>query len=87
MLLQILRVIPGHADRRRLGEIVEDREPVMRGVVFRGSVRHLDHQPAGLRDQQGQGVMRGDEMRVDGEAEQVKAVLQIVLPDRLVPLE
>ena len=87
MRRQILGMRPRHAGHRRLGEIVEGREPIVVGIVLGRAVGHLDQQAARALDQQRQGVMRGDQMRIDAEPQHAQAVLEIMLPDRLVPLE
>ena len=84
---QVLGMRPAYAVHRGFGEIVEGRQPVMRGVVVGGAVGDLDQQAARSFDQQRQREMRGDEVRVDGEPQQAQAVAEMVLPDRLVPLE
>ena len=87
MRRKVLGMRPGHAVHRDLGEIVEGREPVVVGIVFGRAVRHLDEQPARPLDHQRQRMMRGDQMRVDRQPQHAQAVLQIMLPDRLVPFE
>ncbi|MCY1307878.1 hypothetical protein D9M70_578440 [compost metagenome] len=59
----------------------------MSGIVLGGAVGDLDEQPARLLYHQGQGVVRGDQVGVDAEAQKPQAVLEIVLPDGLLPLE
>ena len=87
MRREILGMRPRHAGHRDLGEIVEGREPVVIGIVLGGAVGHLDEQAARALDHQRQREVRGDQMRVDAEAKQAQAVLEIMLPDRLVPFE
>ena len=82
-----LRVRPGHAVHRHLGEVVERVDPVVVGVVGGGAVGHLDEEAARAFEHQRQGVVRGDQVGVDGEPEEAEAVREVVLPDRLVPLE
>ena len=84
---ELLRQRPGHPDDRRLGEVVEHRHPVVVRVVGGGAVGDLDHEPAGTAHQQRQRVVARDQVRVDGEAQQPQAVVEVVLPDRRVPLE
>ncbi|MGX1365474.1 hypothetical protein RKD19_000833 [Streptomyces canus] len=76
-----------HADDGRLGEVVEEGVAVVLAVVGVGSVGHLDDQTAGPAQQQGQGVVAGDRVRVDREPEQPEAVFEVVLPHRGVPPE
>jgi hypothetical protein len=57
------------------------------GVVLLRAVGHLDDQPPGVADQNGQGEVACDEVRVDRKAEHPQPVLQVVLPDGRVPLE
>ena len=59
----------------------------MLGIVVGGAVRHLDQQAARALDQQRQRVMRRDQMRIDAKPQQAQAVLEIMVPDRLVPFE
>ena len=56
-------------------------------MYLRSPVGHLDEQPAGPRDDEGQRVVGGDQVRLDGEAQQLQPIREIMLPDRLVPLE
>ena len=87
MRREILGMRPRHARHRRLGEIVEGREPIVVGIVLGRAVGHLDEEAARTLDQQRQRMMRRDQMRVDAEPQHAQAVLEIVLPDRLVPFE
>ena len=87
VLGQILRMRPAHAIGGGLHQIVERRQAIMRGIVLRGAVGHLDQQAARFPDQQRQREMRGDEVRVEPEPEQPQSVFQMVLPHRLVPFE
>jgi hypothetical protein len=84
---KLLRQRPGDANDGRLGEVVEERQPVVRRVVLGGAVRHLDDQSTPIPDQEGQGEVAGDDVRVDGEPQHALAVLQGVLPHRHVPLD
>ena len=84
---KILGVRPGHAYGRHLCQIVEHRQAVMVRIVLRRAIGHLDQEAAGLRDHKWKRIVGGDQMRVDGEPQQSQPILQIVLPDRLVPLE
>ena len=59
----------------------------MVGVVGGGAVGDLDDQPARAAHQQRQRVVARDQVRVDREPQQPQAVVEVVLPDRLVPLE
>ena len=59
----------------------------MAGVVLGGAVGDLDEEPARPLDQQRQRVVGGDQVGVDAEPEQPEPVREVVLPDRLVPLE
>ena len=76
---------PGHARHRHLGEIVERVDPVMVRVVRGGAVRHLDQKTARALDQQRQTMVRRDQVRMNAETEHAQTVLQIMLPDGLVP--
>jgi hypothetical protein len=77
---------PGHARHRHLGEVIERVDPVVVRVVRGGAVRHLDQETACPLDQQRQRVVRRDQMRVHAKTEHAQAVLEVVLPDGLVPL-
>jgi hypothetical protein len=57
------------------------------GVVLGGAVGHLDVQAAGAAQQQRQRVVGGDEVGVEGEAQQPQPALEVVLPERRAPLE
>ena len=71
---------------RGLGQVVEERHPVVLVVVAGRSVGHLDHQPPGLAYQQGQREVGRDRMGVDGQAQQVQPVVEVRFPHRGVPL-
>jgi len=71
---------------RDLREVVEDRDPIVRCVVLGGPISDLDEQPARPLDDQGKQVMRRDQVCVNREAEDPEAVIEMVLPDRLVPV-
>ena len=86
VLRQLMSLREGQAVDRDLGQIVEDGDPVARGIVVGRAVRHLDQQAARLPDEQRQEVVGRDQVRLDGEAEDAKAPVEIVLPDRRVPL-
>ncbi len=77
----------GHAQHGGLGEVVEEVHPVGVTVVVGGAVGDLDDQAAGPAEQQRQGVVAGDGVRLDREAEQPEAVVEVVLPHGGVPLE
>ena len=73
-------------EHRRLGQVVEGREAVVRGVVLERAVGHLDDEAARPADQQRQREVAGDQVRVDREAQQPQAAVEVVLPHRRVPL-
>ena len=83
---QLVAEGPGHAPDRRLHEVVEERHPVVVGVVLVGAVVDLDHQPARLPDQEGQGEVAGDGVGLDTQAQQPQPHVQVRLPHGLVPL-
>jgi hypothetical protein len=83
MRCEVLGMGPSHAGHRHLGEIIEWIDPVVVRVVLGRAVRHLDKQTARTLDQQRQRMMRRDQMRM--HAEHAQAVLEIMLPDGLVP--
>src|SRR5262249_13302241 len=74
------------AIHRRLCQIVEHREPVPRRVVLGGSVGYLDQEPTWATNQEGQKVVRGYQVGIDGEAKNPEPFLEIQLPDRFVPV-
>ena len=47
---KLLALCEREPEDRRLGQVIEGREPVVRRVVLEGAVGHLDHQAAGLAD-------------------------------------
>ena len=69
-----------------LGQVVEDGDPVVRRVVVDGAVGDLDEQSARPLDQQREQVVRRDQVGVDGEPQDAEPVVEVVLPDRCVPL-
>ncbi len=87
MRRELLALCEREPDHRVLGQVVERRESVVLGVVFAGAVGHLDHEPTGPANEQRQREVARDQVRVDRQAEHPEAVLEVVLPDRLVPLE
>ena len=74
---------PVHGD---LGQVVVHGDSIARLVVLGSAVGDLDEQAARLVDQEREQVMGGDEMRVDREPEYSQAAVEVVLPDRRVPL-
>ncbi len=56
-------------------------------VVLGGAVGDLDDQAAGAAQQQRQGVVAGDGVGLDGQPQQSQPLVEVVLPDGLVPLE
>jgi NAD(P)-dependent dehydrogenase (short-subunit alcohol dehydrogenase family) len=47
---KLLRLRPSHANDRGLGEIIEQRQPVVCIILFGSAVRHLDDQSARILD-------------------------------------
>src|SRR5215475_12220913 len=74
------------AIHRRLCQIVEHRESVPRRVVFGGSVGYLDQEPTWATNQERQEVVGGNQVGINGEAENPKPFLEIQLPDGFVPV-
>jgi hypothetical protein len=70
-----------------LGEVVEEGDPVGVPVVLGGAVGRLDDEAAGGARQQGQCVVAGDRVRLDGRAQQRETLAEAGLPERGVPLE
>jgi hypothetical protein len=86
VLRKILGMRPGHARHRHLGEVAKGGEPVMVGIVFGGAVRDLHEQTSRTFDHERQRMMRGDQMRVDLQTQDAQTLLQVQLPNRLVPV-
>ena len=84
---QLLRLRPREPDHRRLGEVVEQRDAIVIGVVGGRAVRDLDHEAARAAHQQRQRVMARDQVRLEREPEQAQPGVEVVLPHRRVPLE
>ena len=84
---EVLGLREREPDDGGLGEVVEGVDAVGDGVVLRRAVGHLDHQPAGVADQQRQREVAGDQVGLDRQVEQVQAVAEVVLPHRRVPVE
>ena len=78
---------PGHAYGGLFCEIVEHRQAIVIAVVLRRAIRHLDEEPARVRDHQGKCMVGRDEMGVDGQSQQPQPVIEMMLPHWLVPLE
>ncbi len=76
-----------HSQHGSLREVVEKGVSVVRRVVFRGPVIDLDHQAPGPLDQQRNREVTGDRVGLDRQPEEMQAVVEIRLPDRLVPLD
>ena len=63
---QFVTLRESHALHGVFDQVVEEAHLVaVRRVVLCGTVGHLDDQPAGAVDEQRQGVVAGDRMRVD----------------------
>src|SRR5918994_5398656 len=85
MRCEVLGMGPSHARYRYLCEVIERVDPVVLGVVVGGAVRHLDEEAARTLDQQCQCKVRRDQMGMNAETEHAQTVLEIMLPDGLVP--
>src|SRR6185437_15088140 len=72
----------GEADHRCLGQIVEQRAT----VAGFGAVGDFHDEPAGSAGHQGSGVPAGDDVGLYRAAQQPQAVVQVVFPERGVPL-
>ena len=87
VLAQLVRPAAGEPDRRDLGQVVVDVEPVVLGVVLRGAVGDLDDQRRlALRMSSGNAcfdVMRWVSI---AQPQQPEPVVERVLPHRRVPL-
>src|SRR5262245_64100668 len=75
------------AIHRRLCQIVEHWSSVPGRLVVGGSVGYLDQEPTWVTNQEGQEVVGGNQMSINGEAKNPKPFLEIQLPDRFVPVE
>jgi hypothetical protein len=62
---QLVALREGQPIHRDLGQIVEDRYPVARGVVVGGAVGHFHEQAARSFDEERQEMVGGDEVRLD----------------------
>ena len=83
---ELVRQRERHPVHRRLGQVVEERDAVVRRVVLVGSVGHLDDQAARRLDEQREREVAGDGVRVHGQAQRAQPDVQRGLPDGLVPL-
>ena len=84
--LQLVPLREGQPVHRDLGEIVEDRDPVVRRVVVGRPVGHLHEQASRPVDHEREEVMRRDEVGLDREPEDPQPRVEIELPDGRVPL-
>ena len=71
---------------RHFGEVIEDGDAIARRVVVHRPVGDFDDQTARLLDEEWEQVVRGDEVRIDGEPQNAQPVVEVELPDRRVPL-
>ena len=83
---ELMRLREREPQHGGLGQVVEGRQPVGARVVLERAVGHLDDQAAGPADQQRQREVARDEVRVDRQAQEAQAAVEVVLPDRRVPL-
>ena len=84
--LQLVRLGERQSVHGHFGRVIKDRETVARRVAFGRPVGHLHQQAARSVDELRHQVVRGDQMGVDGQAEDTQALVQVMLPDRLVPI-
>lgn len=77
---QLVRQRERHPVHRRLGQVVEEGDPVVGGVVLVGPVRHLDDQSSRCPDQERERVMAGDRVGVDRQAQRVQPLVEGGLP-------
>lgn len=82
MRSQVARLCLRDPDDAGLGQVVEEGAPV---VLVGGAVGDLHHQAAAAGHQQRQRVPAGDDVRVHRLPLQQQAVLEWLLPQRLVP--
>ncbi len=83
---QLVPLREGQSIHRDFRQVVENRDAVVRGVVVRRPVRHLNQQSAWPIDQQGQHGVRRDQVRVDRQSQNPQAAFQVMRPDRRIPL-
>ncbi|KRC26568.1 hypothetical protein ASE28_23185 [Acidovorax sp. Root219] len=76
-----------HAQHCGLGDVVEEGIAVARAVVLGRAVVDLYHQATRRLEQQGDGKVAGDGMRVHRQAQGAQAVVQVGLPYSLVPFD
>jgi hypothetical protein len=69
-----------HSNVRRLGEVEEERDPIVDRVVRVSSVGHLDDQAAWRPDEQRYREMAGDGVRVHSQAQGAQPSVQIGFP-------
>ena len=86
MLCQLVSLGERQPVDRDLGQVVEDRNPVVRCVVIGGAVRDFDEQAAALVDEKWKQVIGSDQVGFNGEPEDPETVGEVVLPDGSVPL-
>ena len=67
-------------------EVIEDRDPVSRGVVVPGPVGHLDQKATRSRDEQRQKMVGGDDVGFDAEPKDPQSFVKLELPDWSVPV-
>ena len=84
---ELVALREGEPEHRALGQVVERGDAVALGVVGARAVGHLDDEAAGPADQQREREVAGDQVRVDGQAQQPQPGGEVVLPERRVPLE
>src|SRR5439155_13686828 len=87
MRSKLLRLRPSHANDGGLGEIIEERQPVVCIVVIGSAVGHLDDQAAGILDQERQCEVARDDVRIDGEPQHAQPPFEGVLPHGHVPFD
>ena len=83
---ELVRQRERHAEVRRLGEVVEEGDPVAPRVVLGGAVGHLDDEAAGRAEEQRDREVARDGVRVHRQAQGVEPVVQRGFPGGLAPL-
>jgi hypothetical protein len=76
MGLKFVRQRERHPVHRRLGDVVEEGDPVVGGVVVVSTVGDLDHQSARRPDQQRDREVAGDGMGVHRQTKRAQPIVQ-----------
>ena len=86
MGFQLVSLREGESVYGNLGQVIEHRDAIVRSVVIRSSVGDFNQQATRLVDEERQKMTRSDDVRVDRKPEYPESFVQVVIPERLVPL-